>query len=344
MLALMKTAAGPGHLELQDVPTPSPGPGQAMIEVHYAGICASDLHIRDWDIQLNLRPPFVLGHEFAGEIAELGAGVVGLHVGQRVTSETAFQICGKCIPCRAGEYNVCAGKELIGYVYDGCFTRYIVVPAGSVHPLPANVSTRDAALTEPLAFAVRAVLELTHIRAGDLVVVSGPGAIGLLAMQVARSAGGLVIVAGTPADAGRLAVATELGAVRVVDVTQEDLGEVVRGMGHGEGADVFLECAGAPASVRTGIDVTRRRGQYTQLGLPGAPFELDFARIAYKELIVTGAIGQHYPSWRRALGLMEAGLVATAPLISDEFPVSQWEAAFERFESRQGLKILLRPD
>jgi L-iditol 2-dehydrogenase len=350
MLALMKTAAGPGQIELRDVPTPTPGPGQVMIEVEAAGICASDLHIRDWDIQLNLRPPFVMGHEFAGRIAEIGAGVEPvasverLYVGQRVTSETAFSVCGECIPCHAGEYNVCARKELIGYVYDGCFTRYIVVPAHRVHPLPQNVSTREAALTEPLAFVVRAVAELTHIRPGDLVVVGGPGAIGLLALQVARAAGGQVVVLGTPADQTRLAIAAELGARRVVDVTREDAAEVVRQLGHAEGADVYLECAGAPASVRAGIDLVRRRGQYTQLGLPGAPFELDFARIAYKELIVTGAIGQKWSAWRRALALLESGAVRTSPLISHEFPVSRWTEAFALFESRQGLKILLRPD
>ena len=111
MLALVKTAAGPGHIALRDTPAPTPGPDQVMIEVEAAGICASDLHIRDWDIQLNLRPPFIMGHEFAGRIVELGAGVEHLHIGQRVTSETAFSVCGECIPCRAGEYNVCARKE-----------------------------------------------------------------------------------------------------------------------------------------------------------------------------------------------------------------------------------------
>ena len=343
MLALVKRAPGPGHMKLQDVPEPSPGPGQVMIEVEAAGICASDLHIREWDIQLNLRPPFVMGHEFAGHIAELGPGVEDLEIGQRVTSETAFYACGECIPCRAGEYNVCAAKELIGYVHDGCFTRYVVVPAERVHLLPENVSVRDAALCEPLAFVVRAVLELTHIRPGDLVVVGGPGTIGLLALQAAKAAGGRVVVAGTSVDKKRLALATQLGAARTVDLSEEDLLDVICEMGHNEGADVYLECAGVGASVRTGFEVTRRRGQFTQLGLPGAPFELDFAKIAYKELIVTGAIGQKWSAWRRALALLESGQVATNPLISDEFPLSEWEAAFTRFESRQGLKILLRP-
>jgi L-iditol 2-dehydrogenase len=344
MLALMKTAPGPGHLALFDVAEPFPSPGQVMIEVGAAGICASDLHIRDWDIQLNLRPPMIMGHEFAGFIAAVGVGVEGFSVGDSVTSETAFSVCGQCIPCRMGDYNACARKELIGYVHNGCFTRYVVVPAERVHRLPAGVDVRSAALCEPLAVVVRGALELTDIHPGDLVVVAGPGPIGLLAVQVARAAGARVVASGASGDQDRLAMALKLGAERAVNVLTDDLATAVHDMGYEDGADVYLECSGAPASVRAGLNITRRRGQYTQIGLPSKPFELDFALIAYKELIVHGELGQKWSAWRRALRLLESGQVVTKPLISDVFPLSEWERAFQRFESRQGLKVLLTPN
>lgn len=343
MLALMKTAAGPGNLALQEIAEPRPGPGQVMIEVGAAGICASDLHIRDWNIQLNLRPPMVMGHEFAGTIAQLGEGVENLSVGQPVTSETAFSVCGRCIPCRTGDYNACAQKELIGYVHNGCFARYVVVPAQRVHPLPAGVDILSAALCEPLAVVVRAALELTEIRPGDLVVVAGPGPIGLLALQVARAAGARVLVSGAAGDEDRLNLALKLGAERTVNVLKEDLLSVIREMGHEEGADVYLECAGAAASVRAGLQVTRRRGQFTQVGIVASPFELDFSLIAYKELIVHGSLGQKWTAWRRALALLASGQVVTKPLISHEFPLTEWEKAFECFESRKALKVVFRP-
>ena len=343
MQALIKSASGPGHVGLGMMPDPTPGPGQVMIEVEYAGICGSDRHIRDWDIQLLLHPPVVMGHEFAGTIAALGDGVVGLQVGQEVTSETAFKTCGVCRACIAGEYNVCVRKELIGYVYDGSFAKYVVVPAHRVHILPQGVDLLSAAMTEPLACVVRATLELTRITAGDLVVVAGPGAIGLLALQTANSAGARVVVTGTQGDGQRLDLARELGAHAVVDATQGDPDAIIRDLTAGEGADVYIECSGSPAAVRTGFQVLRRRGQFTQIGLAGAPFEIDFATIAYKELQIRGSLGQRWASWKRALSLMASGDVLTRPLISHVIPLSEWERGFELFESREGIKIVLAP-
>jgi L-iditol 2-dehydrogenase len=343
MLALMKIAPGRGNLVLQEIEEPSPGECQVMIEVEAAGICASDLHIRDWDIQLRLKPPVVIGHEFAGKIAAIGPGVENLRIGQRVTSETAFHVCGHCIPCRNGEYNACGRKELIGYVHNGCFAKFVVVPAGRVHPLPDNVAILEAALCEPLASVVRGVLELTDIKPGDLVVVAGPGPIGLLASQVARSAGAKVVVCGTDGDENRLKIAEKLGILKAVNVMKEDLISVIKGIGHDEGADVYLECTGSPSSVRSGLNVVRRRGQFTLIGLPAEAFELDFSIIAYKEIVVHGSLGQKWSAWKRALHLLSTGQVKTRPLISHEFPLTEWENAFRIFQERQGMKVIFHP-
>ena len=343
MQALVKYADGPGHIEVRTVPDPVPGPGQVMVEVKYAGICGSDLHIQHWDIQLPLRPPMIMGHECSGAIAALGEGVTGLEVGQEVTSESTMTSCGRCMACRAGHYNMCVSRVNMGFRRDGCFARYVAVPAHCIHALPEGVDLLSAALTEPLACVVRATLELTCITPADTVVVAGPGTIGLLALQTAVSAGAYVVVAGVHGDGDRLELARELGASVVVDVTQADLGERVRALTSGEGADVYLECSGAPASARAGLQVLRRRGQFCLIGLAGAPFEIDFATIAYKELHIAGSMSQTWSAWKRALALMASGDVATRPLVSHVLPLSEWEKGFRLLESRVGTKIVLTP-
>ncbi len=344
MKAIVKYALGEGNIELRDVPESVPGPHQVKIEVKAAGVCGSDIHIYHSDIKLALRPPVVMGHEFAGVIAEIGPQVTGFQVGERVTSETAAYVCGKCLSCRAGNYNTCAEKKLTGYVYDGCFARYCVVDAKRVHRLPENVDFIAGALTEPLACCVHAVLELTTISAGDVVAITGPGPIGLLCLQLVKAAGGYAIVCGTSQDTERLKVARSLGADLAVDVQQQDALEVVQGLTDGEGADVVLECSGVPAGARLALNLVRRRGQYTQVGLFGRPFEIDFELIAYRELRVTGSLGQKWTAWRRALALMERGLVNTRPLVSHIFPLTEWREAFRAFEEKKGLKIILQPD
>jgi L-iditol 2-dehydrogenase len=343
MLALMKTAPGPGNIALVEVPKPTAGPGQVLIEVVYGGICGSDLHVQDGSIQLNMRIPLVMGHEFSGILAEIGAGVEGLKVGQAVVSETAFYTCGRCIACNTGNDNVCAHKQGIGFYHPGCFTNYVVLPAKRLHPLPDGIPLRAAVMCEPLACCVRGVYEQIHITAGDVVVVAGPGAMGLLSMQLAKASGATVIVTGTAADNERFKVAIQLGADRVVDVTKEDLKDLLADMTKGEGADVYIEASGAPAAARTGLEITRRRGQFLQLGLAAEPFSIDFAKIAYKEIEVKGTVGQKWTAWERGLKLLAAGQVVTDPLVSDVFPLTQWETAFSKFRSKQGFKIALTP-
>ena len=344
MLALMKTAPGPGNVRLVEVPKPAPGPGQIMAEVIYAGICGSDLHIQDGDIQLNLRPPVIMGHEFSGRVAEVGEGVEGLRIGQPVVSETAFYTCGRCIACNTGNDNVCEHKELIGFVHPGVFARYVVLPAKRVHIVPDNVSLLSAVMTEPLASAVRGVYEQIHISPGDVAVVAGPGAMGLLCAQLAKAAGATVVVSGLREDRERLSMALQLGADCAVDVSERDLKGLLLGMTDGEGADVYVECSGSPAAARLGLEATRRRGQYLQLGLCGVPFDIDLAKIAYCEIEVRGTLGQKWTAWRRALKLLAAGRVVTEPLVSSIVPLSEWEAAFAKFRSKEGMKIVMTPN
>jgi len=343
MKAVVKYASGHGNVEIRDVPEPFPGPDEVKIEVKAAGICGSDLHIYDGDIKLLMRLPVVIGHEFSGVITEVGSSVSEFEPGERVSSETSAQVCGTCIPCRTGNYNVCEQKRLIGYWFNGAFAKYCVVPSRLVHRLPDNVSFVGGALCEPLMCCVNGVLEKTAISPGDTVVVAGPGTIGLLSLQLVKAEGGFVILCGTSADKNRLALGKKLGADITINVDDENPRETVSKLTKGEGCDVFLECSGSPSAVRMGLNLVRRGGQYTQLGLAGRPFELDFDLVAYKELTVKGMLGQRWTAWKRGMELLEKGLVKTEELVSDILPLTKWQEGFEKMRRREGIKIILDP-
>ena len=343
MKAIVKTRRGPGNVELQEVPEPKPGPRQVVIEVKAAGVCGSDLHIYHDEIQIAIEPPVIMGHEFAGVIAEVGEGVERWQVGDRVTCETTAWSCGVCRACLSGQRNMCTNRKVVGYAIDGCFARYCAANEGQIHRLPENVGFLAGALTEPLACCVHAVLELTTISAGDVVAITGPGPIGLLCLQLAKAAGGYTVMCGTSQDGERLEVARRFGADLTLEVDHQDAIGVIAERTEGLGADVFLECSGAPPAARLGLLATRRSGQYTQVGLFSGPFELAFDQIAYKELRVTGSLGQRWTSWQRALSLMAQEKVDTGALVSHVLPLTEWQQAFRLFEQKQGLKIALEP-
>lgn len=338
----MKVAAGVGNVEIRDIPEPQPGPGQVKIRVHAAGICGTDLHI--YKDEFRSRPPVVLGHEVAGEVAETGSGVTGIRPGARVTTETYFSTCGVCRYCRAGSENLCLHRKSIGSAVNGGFTRYVVVPAGNIHPLPDNIDTAEGALTEPLACVVHGVLNTPTVAPGDVAVIAGPGVIGLLTLQVVRAAGARTVILGTSKDEGRLALARQLGADFALNVDTIDPAPMVRDITpEGLGADVVYECTGAGPAAMQLLSLVRRRGRYVQLGLFGKPVAWDLDQIVYRELTCTGSNASVPTSWIRALQLMEAGAVRLKPLITGAFDITDWERAFAVFEEKTGVKTLLRP-
>ncbi len=344
MKGLFKTAPGPGNMEIRETAKPSPGPGQVMVKVEYTGICGSDLHIYHSDIAIPVRPPVITGHEFSGTIAQIGDGVSGWEIGDRVTSETAVIRCDKCQFCRTGFYNVCPERRTLGYWVNGAFARYVVVPARNLHRLPDSVSFLIGAMTEPTACCVHAVNELTNIRGGDVVAIVGPGSIGLICAQLAKAEGAQVVVLGTSQDAARLEAAKKCGVTATIDVNAQDPAKELAAMTRGKGPDVVIECSGSAAGTRMGLELVRRLGQFTQVGLFGKHIELDFERICYKELKVTGSIGSIWTAWDKALRFMELGLIDLSFLATDILPLAEWQEGFRRFESKEGLKIFLKPD
>jgi L-iditol 2-dehydrogenase len=339
---IVKYAKGDGFVELREVIEEPPAPNQVKIEVKACGICGSDLHILHDEINIPMRPPVVIGHEFSGVVVEKGSEVSDeIRIGDRVTAEPNIYICGKCRYCRSEYYNLCPDRKVIGYWYNGGFARY--TNATFVHRLPDNVSFIAGALTEPVAICVHGIIEQTGISAGDFVVVTGPGPIGLIAALMALAEGGTVMVCGTSVDEHRLKLAEELGVHHALNIEQHDAMKRVQELTEGYGADVVLECAGVPVAARLALDLVRKRGKYTQMGLFGRPIEIDFEKIAFKEIRVTGSISQRRPSWKRALNLMGRGIIPAERLASNQFPLSEWKKAFDMAERKEGIKLILIP-
>jgi L-iditol 2-dehydrogenase len=342
MKAVVKTAAGEGNIALKDWPEPSPAPDEIKLRIGAAGICGTDLHIikGSWACQV----PVVIGHEFCGTVVEVGSQVKTCKLGDRVVGSNPARTCGTCFHCRAGNPFMCPVRVSAGYMIDGAFAEYFCIAAERCHPLPSQVTFRQAALGEPLAVAVRAVIERTIVRPGDVVLVSGPGCVGLLTMQLAKLAGAKVIVAGIDKDEPRLTCARDLGADRVVNASREDLLKIVGECTKGEGADLVYECAGVAASIELCLDAVKKEGMLIPLGIPSGPTQTSFGKITLKELCVVGSYGYVWSSWRRAIHLLSERKVRTEELISHEFPLAGFEQAFRVAQDGSAVKVVFNAE
>ncbi|WP_173915502.1 zinc-binding dehydrogenase [Halobacillus sp. Marseille-Q1614] len=341
MKALVKKELGFGNLEIQEKPIPQPGPDQVKIEVKYAGICGSDIHT--YEGHYKVAAPVTLGHEFAGEIVETGEGVTEFKPGDRVTSETTYYVCGECEYCQSGDYNLCNYRKGLGTQQDGGFAKYLIARKESVHHLPDHVDYRSAAMTEPLACTYHAVAKTT-IKEGDIVVVIGPGPIGLFTAQVAKSKGATVVITGLSNDRIRLEKAEELGIDYAVNVQEQDLKELVQSLTDGYGVDLVFECSGAPPAAKQGLDLLRKKGQYTQVGIFASPeVAFDLEKIIQKEIQVVGSRSQKSADWEPSLELMNDGLVDAQALVTHEYKIDQWDEAYEAIKSGKAIKVLLTP-
>ncbi len=343
MKAVVKTHPDPGNVELMDMPEPRPDTGQVVIEVLNAGICGTDIHILKSEYVI--KPPVILGHEICGRIVELGKGITRFKIGDRVTvNPSAARICGQCRYCRIGAPFFCIDRAALGSGMHGGFARYCCVRQEIPFRLPENLDDQIGALCEPLACAFQAVVELTEIRAGEVVVVSGPGPMGLISLLLARSRGARVVVLGTGADANRLSMASDLGADHVVNVEADNAGQIVDDLTNGYGADVVLECSGAAASADSCLELVKKLGCYTQVGIFGAPIQINLDTIVMKQLRMQGSMCHTWETWDRTMAFLARDLIDLRPLISARLPLSRWEEGFESVMGKQAIKTLLYPD
>jgi L-iditol 2-dehydrogenase len=338
MKALYKLHPGEGGMALQEAKMPEPKADEVRVKIQYAGICGTDLHIASDEYPANY--PVILGHEYSGVIDAVGSGVQGFAPGDRVVSLTAAVVCGHCRYCYEGLYMLCDSRKSIGSGINGTMAEYMTVPAHLLFAIPETVSMKTAALSEPLACCVRSVVEISAIRPGDFVYVSGPGTIGQIVAQLAKTAGAHVTVAGVATDAGRLALAKQLGADETVDVMAEDPMDAARRITGGELFDVVYECAGAQPSATTCLDVVRKRGQFVQVGLYGRTIQFDMDKALTKEVFMVNSYASERTSWVTGLRLLSQGRLNLEPLVSNVFRLEEWEKAIAAARNRDGFKIL----
>ncbi len=345
MKALVKTEKGVGHLAYMDVPEPEPGPGEVLIEVKAAGVCGTDIHVKH--DRFPYWPPVILGHEFSGVVVGEGPDCRHFGAGDRVVGEPHTRACGVCPLCRTGNVQICPEKRSPGWGIDGCMTRYLVMPEQLLHRVPESMDFDTAAVVEPTANAVHDVIERASITAGDFVVVLGPGPIGLLAGLTARAAGARhVVVVGTPDDeAMRLPKARGLGFESVLNVAEDDIESAVRDLTEGRGADLVVECSGAPAAIATTPALVRKKGTICAIGLTGGrTVDFPWEQAAFKVADVVFCLSTSTTSWRRAIDLIATGRLPAAEVISHRLPLSDWETAFAEIEAQRALKVILRPE
>ena len=340
MPALRKLRAEDTHLELVQVPVPQAPPGWAVLDVTYAGICGTDVHITH--NQFPSWPPVTLGHEFLGVVASAGEGVA-LVPGTRVVSEPHSLACGICHLCRRGHAELCAAKRSPGWGIDGAMARQVAVPAHLLHPVPDGVGDLAAALTEPTAVVVSGY-ERAPVPLGGTVVVVGPGPIGILAALVARAGGsGRVVLVGRPSSKGRLELAASLGVETWLDDGSAPVPDRVRDETAGRGADLVVETSGSPGGIATCVDSARRRGALLVLGVPDSPLvEVPWGVAMNRALDVSFSLSSSWSSWDAALALMARGAVDPAPLAT-VFPLERWQDAFAALADRTAVKALIDP-
>ena len=342
--AVVHYALEPLAVELREIPVPDIGAEDVLLRVGGVSVCGSDVHqahnTHSWAVNV----PVVLGHEFGGTVARLGPGVRGFREGDRVVSETAAQICGNCVLCRSGRYNLCPSRKGFGYGLDGAMAQWVRVPARCLHAIPDSLPFDLACLAEPHAVAYQAMCVNATIHPGDLVVVLGPGPIGLLCARMAALSGAdPLIVAGVTADASRLEAARKLGATHTVDLQKDDLEEIVRSF-RPEGADVVCDATGVSRAVNDALRITRPDGQISKVGWSPDNITVDMNPLVLRNIRLQGSFSHNFPVWERVIHLLDRRLTRPETIVGMRAPLENWREAFDAMHERRVIKSVLLPN
>jgi threonine 3-dehydrogenase len=339
MKALVKNKAKPG-LWLEDVPAPVPGLNDVLIRVDRTGICGTDVHIYQWDAWASrtVPVPLVVGHEFVGEVVEVGANVTDFHPGDVVSGE-GHVVCGRCRNCLAGRRHLCADTKGIGVNRPGAFAEFLVLPMTNVWHHHASIDRDVAAIFDPFGNAVHTALSFPVL--GEDVLITGAGPIGIMAAAIARHAGARFVVI-TDMNEYRLDLARKMGATRALDVRQEKLSDAQRELGMKEGFDVGLEMSGSPAAFRDMIENLCHGGKIAMLGIPSGEMPIDWHKVVFNMLTIKGIYGREmYETWYKMTVMLQSGL-DIKPIITHRFHYTEYEKAFEVMMSGRSGKVLLQ--
>lgn len=337
MRALVKRTAATGF-ELADVPEPQIRDDEVLIRVRRAGVCGTDVHIYEWDdwARGRCKPPFVVGHEFAGDVVQVGRLVTDVREGDRVTAEGHI-VDGRCPMCRTGNAHVCPHTRIIGVDRDGCFADYIAMPATNVWHLDDAVSYEVGGIHDPMGNAFHTALTATI--PGATVLVTGCGPIGLFAVGICRAAGASRIIA-SDVNPRRLELARRMGAHDAVQPGEAEA--AVRAATDGLGVDVVLEMSGVPAAIHHAFALVRDGGRVQMLGIPARPMEVDFAtEVIFKGITIYGVVGRRmYDTWIQMRQFLRAGQFDPTPVITHRFPLEDYDAAIAAIKSGEAGKVV----
>jgi len=340
MKALVKREPAKG-IWMQQVPRPEPGANEVLVKLHMTAICGTDLHIYKWDAwsQRTIKPGLVIGHEFVGNIVEIGPGVTGYTLGQRVSAE-GHVVCGHCRNCRAGRPHLCPNTVGIGVNRNGAFAEYVVVPSSNLWPIPDEIASELAAFFDPFGNAAHCALEFDVI--GEDVLITGAGPIGIIAAGICKWIGARHVVI-TDVNDYRLNLAREMGATRTVNVARESLKDVMREVGI-EGFDVGMEMSGNPGAFNDMLDAMYHGGKVALLGILPKGAGVDWDQIIFKGLVIHGIYGRKmYETWYKMTQLVRSGFPLHKAL-THQIAIDDFQTGFDLMESGQCGKVVCRWD
>ncbi|GFD69000.1 L-threonine 3-dehydrogenase [Alteromonas sp. KUL106] len=338
MKSLVKAKAEKG-IWLQDTPKPEVGHNDLLIKIRKTAICGTDMHIYNWDewSQNTIPVPMVVGHEYVGEVVGMGQEVKGFKVGDRVSGEGHIT-CGHCRNCRAGRVHLCRNTEGVGVNRPGAFAEYLVIPAFNAFKIPDNISDDLASIFDPFGNAVHTALSFDLV--GEDVLITGAGPIGIMAAAVAKHVGARHVVV-TDINPYRLELAKKMGATRAVDVSKEDLKDVMKELGMTEGFDVGLEMSGVPVAFRDMLNKMNHGGKIAMLGIPPQDVAIDWNQVIFKGLVIKGIYGREmFETWYKMASLLQSGL-DLSPIITHTFSVDDFQKGFDTMGSGQSGKVIL---
>jgi threonine 3-dehydrogenase len=326
-------------LWLSEAPVPTCQHDEVLIKIKKTAICGTDLHIYLWDAwaQKTIPVPMHVGHEFVGEIVELGANVKQFSVGDRVSGEGHIT-CGHCRNCRAGEKHLCRNTKGIGVNIPGAFAEYLAMPADNVVKLPDDISDNVASMLDPYGNAVHTTLQFDLV--GEDVLITGAGPIGLMAVAIAKKVGARHVVI-TDVNPYRLSLAEKMGATMAVNSAEMDLQTVMHQLNMTEGFDVGLEMSGNDRAFQDMIAAMNHGGRIAMLGIPGKPFAIDWSSVIFKSLTIAGIYGRRmFETWYKGIALLQSG-VDVSPVITAEYHYTDFEKAFADMISGRAGKVIL---
>lgn len=336
MKAIVQT--GSEEVEVQEREKPTLGPNEVLVEVHSAGLCGSDVHAYKYDGGYKWVPiPRVMGHEYSGRVADVGNDVEQFSVGQKVIEEPIHD-CGKCFQCKNGQENVCQNFSITGMHKNGAYTDYTVVDPCHLHAVPADVSLREAAITEPTSIAARAVLDQSVTTPGDNVLIEGPGPIGVLTAIIADSLGANVVVSGLEKDTTyRLPLLEEQG-IDTINVQEQELADISEDVTGDIGFDIVFDATGHRSGVEEGVEYVRKGGQIVMVGIPNESSDVFMAPVVRGEINVNTSYGSKWRNFEQALRLMESGTIDIDAIIDTSYDVNNPEDAFRAFLNSETCK------